>query len=102
MQRARGPLGFVEIGEDAPALFVEGAAGGSDADAPRGAVKQARAETLLELEHVFAGGGARQTKLVRGAREAAGINDGGKNSCVFKAIHLRDLDCQLLFDNLFR
>ena len=61
-------FGFVELGKDAPALFVECAAGGGDADAPRGAVKQARAEALLELEHMFAGRGARQAERVRGAR----------------------------------
>ncbi len=56
------PLGFLEIGENAPALLIEGPAGFGDADPPRGAVEKPGAEPLLELLHVLAGGGARQAE----------------------------------------
>ncbi len=54
MQFAGRALGFLKVRKDAPALFVKGASRGGDADTPRGTVEQPRAQTLLELQHVFA------------------------------------------------
>ena len=57
-----GAFGVLELGENAPALLIEGAAGFGDADPPRGAVEKPRAEPLLELQHMLAGRGARQAE----------------------------------------
>ena len=78
MQFARRAFGVLKVGKDAPALFVEGPSGGGDADAPRGAIEQPRAQALLELQYVFAGRRARQAEPLGGAGKAAGLDDGAK------------------------
>jgi hypothetical protein len=59
VQFARRAFGLVELGENAPALFVESAAGIGGAHPPRGAVEEPRAKPFLELQHMLAGRGAR-------------------------------------------
>ncbi len=87
VQLARRAFGLVELGENAPALFVKPPPGFGGADAPRGAVEEARAEPFLELQHMLAGRRARQAEPLGGRGEPAGFDDGRKNPCVFKAIH---------------
>ncbi len=98
---ARGSLRLVQIGEDAPALFVECPPGGSDADAPRGAVEEARTKPRFEVQYVLAGRGARQPQSFRRTRKAARLDHGRKNPHVFEAIHSGPY-CQYFADNLFR
>ena len=87
MQFACRVFGFFKIGKDAPALFIEGAPGGSGAHAPRGAIEKASAEALLKLEHMLACGRAGQTKPFGRSGKPAGFDDGDENFSVFKAIH---------------
>ena len=97
MQLARGKFGLVEFGEHAPALLVESPPRSGDAHASRGTVEK----PLLELQHILAGGGAREAETLGGAREAAGLNDGRKNASVFTAVNTGTKDCQWTIDNLF-
>ena len=91
MKFARCAFGVLKVGKDAPALFIEGPSGGGYADAPRGAIEQPGAQALLELQYMLAGRRARKAEPFGGPGKAAALDDGGKNSRVFKAIHVANL-----------
>src|SRR5580692_4907877 len=100
MQFACCAFGFIKVGEDAPALFVEGAPGGGDAHTPRSAVEQPGAEALLELQDVLARRCSRKAEPLGGPRKPASLDNCRENPRVFKAIHATRPDCQPIIDNL--
>ena len=95
LQQAGGPVGLLQIIEDARAALVIGAADLGQADPPGRAVQQPHTQPLLERLHVIADHGRRHVEPPGCGGKAFGFGDPGENRKTREAVHY-----PLLEDNL--
>ena len=87
LQARHREIGFLEIGQDGDAALVIGLPVLGRAGAAGGADQKLRAELLLQLDHVFAHGRARQAQLPRRGREAAVLHHPGEGPDAGQLVH---------------
>ena len=90
-QKARYLFRFVHVGHDLGAALVEGAPGFGQAQAPRGAVEQARAQVFFQLLDLLRDHRPRDAALVRRRRETAAVHHRHIHAHCRKQVHRRRL-----------
>src|SRR5262249_16960174 len=90
LQRARRLLARFGLGEDLRAMPVVGSARLGHREAPRRAVQQANAQTLLQPLDMGANRRLRDLQPTSGGREAAAVDDAGKGGDAVERIHWSD------------